>query len=121
VTLGSEAVTVTATPSVRWLFGDGAASDVGAGVPYRSGPPPADAVTHAYETRCLPGDRGRNPYVLPSCGSAGYRLVGTVSWRISFRAVGPVNASGSLPTRTTEVSMSYPVSEARGFLGGAHA
>jgi hypothetical protein len=121
VTLGREAVTVTATPAVRWLFGDGGVSDVGAGVPYRPGPPPADAVTHGYETRCLPGDRGRNPFVLASCGSAGYRLMAVVSWRISYRATGPVSSSGSLPTRTTEVSVSYPVSEVRGFLGGTHA
>jgi hypothetical protein len=77
---------------------------------------PADAVLHAYETRCLPGDQGRNPYVLASCGSTGYRVEAIVVWRISFTATGPIDASGGLPTRTTETSAAYPVSEARGFL-----
>ena len=117
VTLAGERVTVRAEPSsVAWRFGDGVARLAGAGVPYRSGPPPVEAVVHEYETRCLAGDRGRNPYVLPACGSEGYRLEAVISWRISFVAVGPVDASGSLPSRTTATSVSYPVSEARGFL-----
>ena len=45
-------------------------------MPYRSGPPPEGAIVHIYETRCLPGDEGRNPYVLGSCGSNGYPLPG---------------------------------------------
>jgi hypothetical protein len=71
---------------------------------------------HRYETRCLPGDQGRNPYVLASCGSRGYRLEAVILWRISFTASGPIEASGTLPSRTTATSRPYPVSEARGFL-----
>jgi hypothetical protein len=118
--LAGETVTVDAVPSVGWEFGDGSGSDAGAGVSYRPGAPPPEAVTHEYQTRCLPGDRGRDPYVLGSCGSDGYRVVALVSWQISYRAAGPVAASGTLPTRTTETSTAYPVSEVRGFLvGGA--
>jgi hypothetical protein len=119
VTLAGERVTVTAEPyAVEWRFGDGAAFSGGAGVPYRPGPPPPEAVTHVYGTRCLPGDQGRNPYVLASCGEDGYAIEATVSWRISFQASGAVGAEGSLPTRTTEASAVYPVSEARAFLLG---
>jgi hypothetical protein len=117
VSLAGETVTVTAEPSgVEWRFGDGLGGSGGPGRPYRPGPPPADAILHVYETRCLPGDLGRNPYVLGSCGSTGYQLEATVVWRISFSATGPIDASGTLPTRTTETSSPYPVSEARGFL-----
>jgi hypothetical protein len=117
VSLAGETVTVTAEPSgVEWRFGDGLDVAGGPGRPYRPGPPPADAVLHVYETRCLPGDLGRNPYVLESCGSTGYRVEAVVAWRISFTATGPVDASGALATRTTEISSPYPVSEARGFL-----
>jgi hypothetical protein len=117
VSLADETVTVTAEPSgVRWRFGDGFDRSGGPGRPYRAGPPPADAVLHVYETRCLPGDQGRNPYVLGSCGSTGYQLEAIVVWRISFSATGPIDASGALPTRTTATSAPYPVSEARGFL-----
>jgi hypothetical protein len=91
----------------------------GPGRSYRPGPPPADAVVHVYETRCLPGDQGRNPYVLGSCGSTGYEVEAIVVWRISFIATGPIDVSGALPTRTTETSAPYPVSEARGFLVSA--
>jgi hypothetical protein len=115
--LVGETVTVRAEPSVvDWRFGDGAGVSGGPGRPYRPGPPPADAVLHPYQTRCLPGDQGRNPYVLGSCGSTGYGVEAIVVWRISFSASGPVAASGALPTRTTETSVAYPVSEARGFL-----
>jgi hypothetical protein len=117
VSLAGETVTVTAEPSgVDWQFGDGFDRSGGPGRPYRPGPPPADAVLHVYETRCLPGDQGRNPYVLGSCGSTGYELEAIVVWRISFVATGPIDASGALPTRTTATSAPYPVSEARGFL-----
>lgn len=117
VSLGGETVTVTAEPNrVEWRFGDGFDVSAGPGRPYRPGPPPADAVLHVYETRCLPGDQGRNPYVLGSCASTGYQLEAVVAWRISFRATGPIEASGALPTRTTATSVPYPVSEARGFL-----
>ena len=71
-----------------------------------------------YETRCLPGDRGRNPYVLVSCGQDGYRVDAVVTWRISYDANGPVPASGTLQARTTTSSITYPVTEARGFLVG---
>jgi hypothetical protein len=119
VTLAGERVTVTAEPdAVEWRFGDGGSLSGDVGVSYRPGPPPPDAITHAYTTRCLPGDQGRNPYVLSSCGDNGYTVDAIVSWRISFRASGPVGTSGTLPTRTTEASTGYPVSEARAFLVG---
>ncbi len=117
VSLAGETVTVVAEPSgVEWRFGDGVDLSGGAGRSYRPGPPPPDAVVHVYETRCLPGDQGRNPYVLGSCGSTGYGVEAVVAWRISFSASGPIEASGTLPTRTTATSVVYPVSEARAFL-----
>ncbi|MGH3452364.1 MAG: hypothetical protein ACRDQW_17010 [Haloechinothrix sp.] len=117
VSLAGETVTVIAEPSeVEWRFGDGIDLTGGPGRPYRPGPPTADAVLHVYETRCLPGDQGRNPYVLASCASSGYRVEAVVVWRISFSASGPVEASGALPARTTATAAAYPVSEARGFL-----
>jgi hypothetical protein len=117
VSLAGERVTVTAEPNaIGWRFGDGAELAGGLGRPYRAGPPPPGAVLHLYETRCLPGDQGRNPYVLGSCGSTGYGVEAVVAWRISFAASGPIDASGALPTRTTSSSLAYPVSEARGFL-----
>jgi hypothetical protein len=119
VRLAGERVTVTAVPeAVGWRFGDGAALAGSVGVPYRPGPPPPEAVTHLYGTRCLPADQGRDPYVLASCGQDGYAVAALVSWRISFSASGPVSAAGSLPTRTTETSIVYPVTEARAFLLG---
>jgi hypothetical protein len=119
VHLGAETVTVSADPSAtEWLFGDGGGRSGGPGVAYVSGPPPADAITHVYETRCLPGDQGRNPNVLPSCGGEGYQVVARVSWTISFAASGPIAASGGLPARTTESGLLYPVTEARAFLVG---
>ena len=116
VSLAGEAVTVTAVPQVEWQFGDRSGIDGGAGVPYQSGPVPADAITHVYGTRCLPGDQGHDPYVLSTCGRNGYQLVATVSWKISYQADGPVAASGTLLARTTTSSADYPVSEARAFL-----
>jgi hypothetical protein len=120
ISLRGERVSVSAEPSIEWRFGDGAALVGGAGRPYTPGPPPADAIRHLYETRCLAGDVGRNPYVLASCGARGYPLEALVHWAISFEATGPVSASGSLPSRTTSAGVAYPVSEARAFLlGGA--
>lgn len=116
--LGGKTVTVSAEPTVGWRFGDGAVVDAGPGVPYRAGPAPPEAVIHVYETRCLPGDRGRNPYVLSSCEADGYRVRAVVGWRITYVASGPVAARGVLPTRTTETSIAYAVSEARSFLLG---
>jgi hypothetical protein len=117
VSLAGERVTVTAEPNaIEWRFGDGVELAGGPGRPYRAGPPPPGAVIHLYETRCLPGDQGRNPYVLESCGSTGYGVEAVVAWRISFSASGPLDAGGALPTRTTAASIAYPVSEARGFL-----
>lgn len=119
VRLGAETVTITVEPSsTDWGFGDGGGRAGGPGVAYQPGSPPADAITHVYETRCLPGDQGRNPNVLPSCGGGGYQVLARVSWTISFIATGPVAASGGLPARTTESELGYPVSEARAFLVG---
>jgi hypothetical protein len=116
IALRGERVSVSAEPSIEWRFGDGAALIAGPGRPYAPGPPPADAIRHLYETRCLPGDVGRDPYVLPGCSARGYPLEALVHWAISFEATGPVSASGSLPSRTTSTGLAYPVSEARAFL-----
>jgi len=118
ISLAGEDVLVTATPQISWRFGDGASLDGGPGVPYQQGQVPAGAVTHLYQTRCLPGDQGHDPYVLPSCGSDGYSVAAVVVWTISYRAAGPIAAAGALPTRTTTSSVAYPVSEARAFLVG---
>lgn len=117
VAVGGERVTVSASAQeVSWAFGDGAQSASGPGVPYRPGPAPEGSVRHTYQTRCLPGDRGHDPYVRASCGPHGYTVAANVLWGISFQATGPVNASGALPPRRTASSISYPVSEARAFL-----
>ena len=118
VSLAGEAVTVTAVPKVSWVFGDGTSLVAGPGVPYRQGPVPAGAVTHVYGTRCLAGDKGRDPYVLSGCGSDGYEVVASVSWELGYQADGPVAASGTLASRTTTSSRAYQVSEARAFLVG---
>lgn len=120
VALGGESVTVTARPNtVRWTFGDGSSLLAGPGVPYRPGAAPASAVRHVYQTRCLPGDRGHDPYVLASCGSGGYTVEAAVQWTIGYTASGPVAAGGALPARSTATSTVYPVSEARAFLTNA--
>jgi hypothetical protein len=116
ISLAGETVNVTADPTVEWRFGDGASLDGGPGVPYQADAPASDAITHVYDTRCLPGDQGHDPYVLASCGRDGYSVEALVVWRISYSAAGPVAASGALPARTTETSASYPVSESRAFL-----
>lgn len=116
VSLAGETVRVVADPEVEWRFGDGMRLRGGAGIPYRPGAAPVEAIRHVYETRCLAGDQGRNPYVLASCGQDGYSVEAVVVWRISFEAAGPVVASGTLPSRTTEASSVYPVSESRAFL-----
>ncbi len=117
--LDGETVTVTADPSqISWSFGDGTTLEGGAGIPYRAGGAPAAAVTHVYQSRCLPGDQGRDPYVLASCGSDGYQVSASASWTISFTATGPLTESGQLPTRSSESGLAYPVSEARAFLTG---
>jgi hypothetical protein len=119
VSLRGELVTVSASvASVRWSFGDESDLVAGAGVPYRPGTPPAGAVRHVYQTRCLPGDQGHDPNVLSSCGPNGYRVEALVKWAISYTASGPVAVGGPLPARSTETSISYPVSEARAFLTG---
>jgi hypothetical protein len=112
-----EHVTVTAAVgTVRWNFGDGKEVDGGPGVPYQPESVPPGAVRHIYNTRCLPGDRGHDPNVLPSCGANGYELRATVEWTVSFQATGPITTAGGLPTRSTETTVAYPVSEARAFL-----
>jgi hypothetical protein len=117
VTLGGEQVTVTAAvDGVMWDFGDRRTLRAGPGVPYRAGDPPPSSVRHSYETRCLPGDPGTDPYVLSTCGPRGYTVTAELAWKISFDASGPVSESGVLPSRTTGTSLDYPVSEARGFL-----
>jgi hypothetical protein len=116
ISLAGETVNVIADPTIQWRFGDGASLDAGPGVPYQADVAPADAVTHVYGTRCLPGDQGHDPYVLASCGKAGYSVEALVVWRITYSAAGPIAASGTLPARTTETSTGYPVSESRAFL-----
>jgi hypothetical protein len=117
VSLAGETVTISAAPAtVEWEFGDGTSLAGGPGRAYEPGPPPAGAVARVYQTRCLPGDQGRNPYVLASCGSTGYPVEATIVWQITFSARGPINVTGALPTRTTATSIAYPVSEARGYL-----
>jgi hypothetical protein len=117
VALGGERVTVVATPqSVRWSFGDDTNLSGGPGVAYRPGAVPAGTVRHVYQTRCLPGDQGHDPNVLPSCGPEGYTVEALVQWAISFTASGPVGGGGALPSRSTATSIVYPVSEARAFL-----
>lgn len=116
ISLAGETVNVIADPTVEWRFGDGSAVDAGPGVPYQADASAANAITHVYGTRCLPGDQGRDPYVLASCGQAGYSVEALVVWRITYSAAGPIDASGTLPARTTETSTAYPVSESRAFL-----
>lgn len=114
--LGAEQVVVTAVPSPEWQFGDGDTTAAGVGRPYERGGSTEGTIRHRYETRCLPGDRGRNPYVLASCSDAGYQVTASVSWTITFVATGPVPAGGGLPARTTTTSLNYAVSELRAFL-----
>ncbi|MGH3007781.1 MAG: hypothetical protein ACRDLM_00020 [Gaiellaceae bacterium] len=116
ILLAGETVNVNADPSVEWRFGDGASVDAGPGVPYQAGVAPGDAITHVYDTRCLPGDQGHDPYVLASCGQDGYTIEALVVWHITYSAAGPIAESGALPARTTETSTSYAVSESRAFL-----
>lgn len=117
---GGERVTVTAVPArIVWDFGDGMESDAGPGRPYGRGDAAREgAVRHSYRTRCLPGDQGRDPYVLPSCTSDGYEVEASVEWTVSFVAVGPIATEGTLPPRTTSTTIAYPVDEVRGFLKG---
>jgi hypothetical protein len=115
ISLAGETVNVIADPTVEWRFGDGAALEGGPGVSYAAAAS-SDAITHVYETRCLPGDQGHDPYVLASCGQNGYPIEALVVWRISYSAAGAVAGSGALPARTTETSVSYPVSESRALL-----
>jgi hypothetical protein len=117
VAQGGERVTVTAVPSkVTWAFGDGDEVDGGPGRPYGERGEQQGSVRHRYRTRCLPGDQGRDPYVLASCTATGYTVEATVEWTISFEAVGPIATAGTLPPRTTATTIAYPVSEVRGFL-----
>lgn len=118
ISLVGETVSVIADPTVDWRFGDGASLDGGPGVPYEVDASPADAIQHAYQARCLPGDQGHDPYVLASCGQDGYSVEALVVWHITYSAAGPVGGTGTLPTRTTVASTSYPVSESRAFLVG---
>ena len=118
VSLAGETVTVDARPTVRWQLGDGSAAS-GPGIAYQPGPSPTGAVTHSYDTRCLPGDQGRDPDVLPSCGAHGYQVTATVSWSFDYRATGPISATGTLPSRSTATGIDYPVSEVRAFLTGS--
>jgi hypothetical protein len=116
ISLAGETVSVIADPTIDWRFGDGAALDGGPGVPYGADAASSDAITHVYDTRCLPGDQGHDPYVLSSCGQNGYSVEALVVWRITYSAAGPVSGSGALPARTTATSASYPVGESRAFL-----
>ena len=117
VAAGGEHVTVTAAiGTVLWNFGDGKALAGGAGVAYRPETSSSAAIRHVYETRCLPGDRGHDPNVSSGCGQNGYEVHATLEWRIAFQASGPISTAGALPTRSTESTLTYPVSEARAFL-----
>ncbi len=121
ITTAGETVTVTAaTPEIAWRFGDTHGATGGAGVPYRPGPTPAAAVVHVYQTRCLPGDRGRNPTVLASCDNSGYSVEADVRWQIGYHARGPINQDGTVSPRTTTAELTLPVTESRAFLVGAH-
>ncbi len=114
---GAEHVTVTAAiGTVLWNFGDGKTVAGGPGVAYRPETSPPAAIRHSYETRCLPGDRGHDPNVSSFCGQNGYEVHATIEWRIAFQASGPISTAGSLPTRSTESTLTYQVSEARAFL-----
>lgn len=115
-----EHVTVTASvAAVRWNFGDGTSIEGGPGIPYQPELSSPAAIRHAYETRCLPGDRGHDPNVSASCGPNGYEVHASVVWGISYQATGPITTSGALPTRSTETTLTYPVTEARAFLTSA--
>jgi hypothetical protein len=117
ISLRGETVTVTASANaVQWNFGDGQPFTGGPGVPYRPGAVPSGAVRHLYGTRCLSGDQGHDPSVSSSCGAGGYPVQASVAWGISYQASGPVPAGGSLPSRSTSTSITYPVSEVRAFL-----
>lgn len=118
ISLAGETVNVIADPTVEWRFGDGATLEGGPGIPYQADASTADAIQHAYKTRCLPGDQGHDPYVLASCSQDGYSVEALVVWHITYSAAGPVGGTGTLPTRTTDTSRSYPVSESRAFLVG---
>jgi hypothetical protein len=120
LTLDGVSVTVSASPgAVEWNFGDGTSLTAGAGVSFQAGSPPPGAITHIYQTRCLPGDQGADPYVLASCGPGGYQVSATVTWAVSFRASGALTQSGSLDPAQTTSTLVYPVSEVRAFLEGA--
>lgn len=114
--LGAERIVVTAQPHPVWRFGDGAITAGSAGRAYRRGAGVEGSVRHEYETRCLPGDAGRNPHVSESCTATGYVIEAAVEWSITFVATGPVEMAGALPSRTTTTSSEYPVSEVRAFL-----
>lgn len=116
VSLGGQTVLVRAEPLVEWSFGDGTTLIGGPGVAYQDGEALERSIRHVYETRCLPGDQGRNPHVLTSCEEDGYRVASTVIWRITYQASGPIDETGSLPARSTETAIAYPVSEVRAFL-----
>jgi len=119
LSLDGETVAVSAQPgAVAWSFGDGGSLVAGAGVPFAPGPAPPGAVTHVFETRCLPGDRGSDPYVLAGCGPQGYLVGAAVTWTVGFDATGAVGESGALPARSTRSTLTYPVSEVRAFLSG---
>ena len=118
VSLVGQHVVVVATPDhVTWRFGDGTVRTAGAGVAYRAGQAPAAAVRHAYETRCLPGDRRRLHLLSAGCRDKGYEVEATIHWRVQYTASGRVRESGSLSPRSTTATLTYPVSEARAFLG----
>jgi len=117
-----EHVTVTAAiGTVLWNFGDGKTVAGGPGVAYRPETSSPAGIRHSYDTRCLPGDRGHDPNVSSSCGPNGYEVHATIEWRIAFQASGPISTAGALPSRSTESTLTYPVSEARAFLTEAGA
>ena len=91
-------VTVTAVPEVEWRFGDGVAAR-GTGMAYRPGPTPAEASTHAYDTRCLPGRprpeplRARELWRARLCGRSDRDLAGQLHGERFDRGLGKPGAA----------------------------
>ena len=89
VSLAGEAVTVTAVPEVEWQFGDGSGIDGGAGCSVPVGPGPRRTRSRTSTTRAAcRATTAATRTCSRAAASNGYRLVATVSWRISYRPTG---------------------------------